>query len=290
VTGPDGGNTTFFGTDIDDPDIPADDDSFPNFFGTSAAAPHVAGLLALMQDAEPGLSPRAYADALRRSAVDIRETTQDVETGVGPDPFSGAGFVRGDQIRVRPLAVTDFAAQAVEGQAGTLRLSWREREDAGIEAYVVEQSFLGGPFKEVAALESDGPGSYETVRTGLEAGVYDFRLRFPRTEGPAEVGPRTRGTVSVDGAIQVRGPYPNPVTDGAFRLELTARQGQTVGLFLYDAMGRLTASLTQVRLRPDRPRVVRIESDVTERFASGLYFVRVIGDDIDTAVPVTLVR
>ena len=290
VTGPDGGNTTFFGTDIDDPDVPADDDSFPNFFGTSAAAPHVAGLLALMQDAEPGLSPRAYADALRRSAVDIRETTQDVETGVGPDPFSGAGFVRGDQINVRPLAVDDFAAQAVEGQAGTLRLSWREQEDAGVEAYVVEQSFLGGPFKEVAALESDGPGSYETVRTGLEAGVYDFRLRFRRTDGPAEVGPRTRGTVSVDGAIQVRGPYPNPVTDGAFRLELTARREQEVLLVLYDALGRQVATITQVSLRSNRPRIVRVDADVIDRFASGLYFVRLVGEELDTAVPVTLVK
>ena len=290
VTGPDGGNTTFFGTDIDDPDIPADDDSFPNFFGTSAAAPHVAGLLALMQDAEPGLSPRAYADALRRSTADIRETTDDVETGVGPDPFSGAGFVQGEEIEVRPLSVAEFSAAAVDGRRGALRVSWREREGAGVDGYVVERSFLGGRFDEVASIDSEGPGTYETVQSGLEPGVYDFRLRLRRSNQRLEVGPRTRGRVAVDGRIRVRGPYPNPVTAGAFRLELTVRREQTIGLFLYDAMGRLTASLTQVRLRPDRPRVVRIESDVTERFASGLYFVRVIGDEIDTAVPVTFVR
>jgi len=290
VTGPDGGNTTFFGTDIEDPDIPADDDAFPNFFGTSAAAPHVAGLVALMQDAVPDLSPRAYADALRRSAADIRETTDDVETGVGPDPFSGAGFVQGDGIDVRPLSVSDFSAAAVDGRRDALRVSWRERDGAEIDSYIVERSFLGGRFHEVARIDSDGPGTYETVQSGLDPGVYDYRLRFRRSNQRLEVGPRTRGRVAVDGRIRVRGPYPNPVTAGAFRLELTVRQGQTIGLFLYDAMGRLTASLTQVRLRPDRPRVVRIESDVTERFASGLYFVRVIGDEIDTAVPVTLVR
>ena len=59
ITAPDGTNTTFFGNDTsrDDDDgdgvfMTGEPGEFPNFFGTSAAAPHAATVAALMLDAE----------------------------------------------------------------------------------------------------------------------------------------------------------------------------------------------------------------------------------------------
>ena len=86
VTGPDGGNTSFFFSDssYDDDDgdgsnspfstfvsatLDLPGDEYPNFFGTSASAPHVAAVAALMLDRNPGLTQASVRRLLERSAA-----------------------------------------------------------------------------------------------------------------------------------------------------------------------------------------------------------------------------
>ncbi|WP_084708670.1 S8 family serine peptidase [Hymenobacter norwichensis] len=92
VVGPDGGNNTFFGADT-----PADADNLPNFFGTSAAAPHVAAVAALMQQSAGNtLTPKAIEDALTSTALDMDDPfTTGFDTGY--DLRTGFGFVRAEQ-------------------------------------------------------------------------------------------------------------------------------------------------------------------------------------------------
>jgi hypothetical protein len=85
-TAPDGGNNTFFGSDVEP-------DGFPNFFGTSAAAPHAAGVAALMLQVDPSLTPAAIKMALKDSAIDIVARDNGAPVGVGFDNDSGAGLI-----------------------------------------------------------------------------------------------------------------------------------------------------------------------------------------------------
>ncbi|HEY0747318.1 MAG TPA: S8 family serine peptidase [Steroidobacteraceae bacterium] len=78
LTGPDGGNTTFFFSLLT-AYVPGstEPDAFPNFFGTSAAAPHVAAVAALMIDERrrmhsPPMLPDTIYQILRQSTLDIR--------------------------------------------------------------------------------------------------------------------------------------------------------------------------------------------------------------------------
>ena len=120
VTGPDGGNTTFFLADssFDDDDgdgknsptstfitplldNPADEK--PNFFGTSASAPHIAGIAALMRQKNGDLLAQTIYTILAATAKDMTKREVAIVPGpgnsqfspipAGPDFDSGAGFV-----------------------------------------------------------------------------------------------------------------------------------------------------------------------------------------------------
>ncbi len=89
ITAPDGTNTTFLGGSDDE------GDGFPNFFGTSAAAPHAAGVAALMKQLDPSLTPDAIYAALKATAIDMDDpATTAFDTGF--DFRSGHGLIQAD--------------------------------------------------------------------------------------------------------------------------------------------------------------------------------------------------
>ncbi len=88
IVAPDGVNNTFFGSDIEG-------DGFPNFFGTSAAAPHAAGVAALLLEANPDATPELIYQALEQSAIDLNDPLTPGED-IGVNPSSGFGLIQAD--------------------------------------------------------------------------------------------------------------------------------------------------------------------------------------------------
>ena len=93
LTSVDGGDNTFFGRRDYEPN------GMPNFFGTSAAAPHAAAVAALMLQANNSLTPTAIKTAMQATAIDILKKQVGsfdgdlAPIGVGFDNDSGAGLI-----------------------------------------------------------------------------------------------------------------------------------------------------------------------------------------------------
>jgi subtilisin family serine protease len=85
IVAPDGTDTTFFCPRS--PSIPSscdvDGTGFPNFFGTSAAAPHAAAVAALMLEAVPTPTPHTIYVILELTAIDMGPARFDFDNGFG---------------------------------------------------------------------------------------------------------------------------------------------------------------------------------------------------------------
>jgi subtilisin family serine protease len=90
--GPDGGNDTFLGftlatgQDVSTVTECLNNSAFPNFFGTSAAAPHVASIAALFLQANPSLTPVQIVGFMQSTAIPMEVSTS------GPVPNVAAGY------------------------------------------------------------------------------------------------------------------------------------------------------------------------------------------------------
>jgi hypothetical protein len=146
IVAPDGVGTTFFGSSD------TDGDGFPNFFGTSAAAPHAAGVAALLLQLHPTLAPPRIYRALERTAIDIGTP--------GFDNNSGFGLIQADAALAVALSQTliDFDGDR-ETDAGVYQQStgnwFVERSSSG---FLIPALNFGGPGFTPVAGDYDGDG------------------------------------------------------------------------------------------------------------------------------------
>ena len=89
IIAPDNVNTTFFG--IRD----SDNDGKPNISGTSAAAPHAAGVIALLLEINKNLQPFDIKKILQNTSIDIFQRNDEKRTSIGNgfDFDSGYGLI-----------------------------------------------------------------------------------------------------------------------------------------------------------------------------------------------------
>ncbi len=230
MIGPDGGNTTFFGSDIG-----FDADAFPNFFGTSAAAPHIAAATALIREA----GAKTDSEALQS----IYATIQDLNIE-GFDYFTGFGEVKIDAAVT--FARTTFPVELVyfnaESDDRLIYLRWETATETDNEGFMLQQSIDGTRYEDVDFIHGQGTISYNytyfhTLRV-KQAGTYYFRLIQKDFDGKTTILP----------TVQVRiEPRPNRIfvfsdQNKQATITVTAGEAANFNLMVYDMMGQLVHS------------------------------------------------
>ncbi len=122
IVAPDGGDTTFFGQDTDG-------NGFPNFFGTSAAAPHAAAVAALLLEAHPGRTPAEIYNFMETTAIDMDVAGFDFNTGQGLVQADAALSSSGEAARLN-VSITEASIDE-NGAAGTGTVTRRGSDTTG---------------------------------------------------------------------------------------------------------------------------------------------------------------
>ena len=161
ITAVDGVNTTFFFNDSD-----GSGDGIDDFFGTSAAAPHAAGVAALMLQAKPGATPNQINTALEHTAIDMGTA--------GFDHDSGFGLIQADaavaeiittSIVIPPVAAFTYACTGsvclFDGSGST--------DDVAVTSYTWDFGDGAGSIGQSATHTYAGQGNYTTTLVVADA-------------------------------------------------------------------------------------------------------------------------
>lgn len=194
-----------------------------------------------------------------------------------------------------PVELAAFDARVEDRRA---RLSWQTVGETNNAGFYVQHRPLPSDDETTTPAEWSSLGFVEGAGTTdrsrrytfeteqLSPGPHAFRLRQVDTDGRAVHSQPLEVTVSMEAPYAVSGPSPNPVQGGT-TLDVAVRRAQDVQVALYNVLGQRVATVHRGTLPGEETTSLRLDAS---SLSSGVYFVRVDGEDFTTTKQVTVVR
>ncbi len=192
-----------------------------------------------------------------------------------------------DPVELKPFDV----AASVDGSPNRqgrapVSINWQLPPDRADFQFEVERAAGRGTENPEFEIISDMPVTEaEAQFQNQAAGVYQYRIRAIDSQGNVLLSESAEAEIPFDAPVVFTEAYPNP-TNGDFRFDVTAESSQAVDVEVYNTIGQRVYR-DRIGLQSEVPRTITIDGN---RWASGTYFVRIIGNDFSETRRVALVR
>ena len=192
-----------------------------------------------------------------------------------------------DPVEIKPFDV----AASVDGSPNRqgrapVSINWQLPPDRADFQFEVERAAGRGTENPEFEIISDMPVTEaEAQFQNQAAGVYQYRIRAIDSQGNVLLSESAEAEIPFDAPVVFTEAYPNP-TNGDFRFDVTAESSQAVDVEVYNTIGQRVYR-DRIGLQSEVPRTITIDGN---RWASGTYFVRIIGNDFSETRRVALVR
>jgi hypothetical protein len=233
----------------------------------------IMALTAITMNTGATLCGRALA---RNAEVTLNDNTITIPTQGGTTPCD----------LVLPVEMTSFTGEA---DRNVVTLRWATASEKNNAGFAVEHAFHDA-FREVAFVAGRGTtleaSTYSYALTGLNPGQHRFRLKQVDYDGAHRYSSELELTISVPDKYHLEAAYPNPFNPQT-QFTLAVARAQQVTVAVYDVLGREVVVLFRGDMLAHETQSFQWQAG---GHASGLYFIRVVGETFAQTRRVTLVK
>ncbi len=228
-----------------------------------------------------GTAPVAFDDG-SSSGTDLYVTATDAASGIELYRFEND---------TAPLPVELAAFEAAQTGEQAVELNWTTASETSNAGFRVQHQ---GPerntWSKVGFVEGEGttrqPQSYRFSVEDLAVGTHRFRLQQRDLDGTTTVHDPVIVELTMQEALQLGAPAPNPVQDRATLSFAVKKQAETT-ITLYNTLGQQVRTLYRGTPPASEAQTARLE---TNGLSSGVYFLRLQANGKTQTQRVTVVR